>query len=214
MVVNPALTHPSLSAPGRLHFADGSSLPARGIWSRRPSTTEDVEAPTALVFHTPMPAADEPVEAVSDPATSALYTVLSHDESKTAVGSRTEWRSTLYRLRDEGRVYAPSRAFYTAAVVDPHVSAAAFLTGPSRSFLGSPVRWARYANARYAALAFPSALGELSAVRVPGGPFNQVEVFQTEDPVTLYGVECRVYATRWEVFEDALGGGRAEVEVQ
>ena len=173
-----------------------------------------MEAPTALVFHTPMPETDAAVEGVSDPATAALYTVISHDESKTAMGSRTEWRSSLYHLRDEGRVYAPSRAFYTAAVGDPHVRAESFVTGASRSFLASPVRWPRYAGPQYAALAFPRALGSLVAVRVPGEPFNQVAVFQPEDDVVLYGVECRVYATRWEVFEEALAGGRGDLEVE
>ena len=212
--MNPALTHPSLSAGARLHYADGASLAARGIWSRRPSETGDVEAPTSLTFHTPMPEADEPVVAVSDPATSTLYTVLSHDESKTAMGSRVEWRSSLYHLRDEGRVYAPETALYTAPVTDPHVTAADFLTGASRSFLASPVRWARYANPRFAALAYPRALGRLTVVRVPGEPLNQAAVFQTEDDVELYGIVCRTYATRWEVFESALGGGRAELEMQ
>lgn len=212
MVVNPALVHPVLSAPARFHLSDGGVVESRGIWSRRPSEEGGVEAPTSLVLHASPP--DGEVSQVSDPATSVLYSVLVHDEAHTAIGSQVGWRSTLYHLRDEGRVYAPDRALYTAAVEDPHVEAGEFLSDTGRSFLASPVRWARFARAKYAALAFPRALGALVEVRVPDDPFNQVSVFQSEDDVELWGVACRVYATRWEVYASALGGGRAEVVVR
>ena len=210
--MNPVLSHPVLSAPARLHLEGGASVATRGVWSRRPSAEGDLEAPTALSVHCPSPETGDRVMQVSDPATSRLYEVLSHDEAESAIGSRVEWRSSLYHLRSLERVFAPERAIYTAAAEEREATQTTFLEGESRSFLASPVSWARFAGTRYALIAAPRSLGSLSSVRIPGDPLEQVAVFERQEPdVPVWGVPCRVWASRWEVFSTALAGGRAEV---
>ena len=217
-MTNPVLSHPLLSAEA-IPFVRGVARDrVRGIWSQRPEESDGFEAPTSLTFHSPLllegVAASE--IQIADPVSGRLYDVLSTEERVMNRNALLTWSSCLYHLRDTGRIYAPEGAVYTAVAPTDLFTAEDFIRGETgRSTATRTVRFARFAGAHFAAIAYPSALGAITSFMIePGSFLNQVHALNRKpDTIAIYGEDCAVYVTDDVVFAEALSGGEARVEI-